>query len=160
MNRCILTLILLILISAGTLYILGHKKKTLEPLTGKCLKGCMPATAITGNCRFLPQPNGKNIYSCPQECVAAAKADTSRAPTGICNYDTDCKYCNKTTLYPDGRPTQRRLGPGGLPPRPPSPWVGPGGLPPINIPSSPFGPGKTNKNVSLCPASTVVIFNS
>ena len=160
MDRCILTLVLLILIASGTLYILTHnkKKKTLESYANQCLKGCQAATAITGNCRFLPQPNGKNIYSCPQECHSL----NINREKNTCTYDTDCKYCNKTTLYPNGHPTNPNtptpaLGPGGTK-RPP--FVGPGGLPPINIPSSPFGPGKTNKNLSLCPASTIDIFNS
>ena len=67
MDRCILTLVLLILISSGTIYILTHnkKKKTLESFSKSCLRGCKPATAISGNCRILPQPNGKNMYSCP-----------------------------------------------------------------------------------------------
>ena len=188
MDRCILTLVLLILIASGTLYILTHnkKKKTLESYANQCLKGCQAATAITGNCRFLPQPNGKNIYSCPQECHSlnlSGRQDT-------CTYDDDCKNCNKTTLYPNGRPTNPNTPPTkppvgppvGPPTRPPvgpptRPPVGPPTSPPVgppvgppgsvpggkmapSLPTSPFSPTKMNKQSSLCPASTIVIFNS
>ena len=152
MDRCILTLVLLILIASGTLYIITHKKNTLEPFSSSCLRGCESATAITDKCRFLPQPNGKNIYSCPQECHALnimRRRDT-------CSYDSDCKNCNKTTLYPNGRPTNPNGPPAGPPSRVPATNM---------VPSSPspyynFSTGKVNKNSSLCPASTIVIFNS
>ena len=57
MDRYILTLILLILIACGTLYIVTRQKNTLESFSHSCLRGCKPATAITGNCNILPQPN-------------------------------------------------------------------------------------------------------
>ena len=175
MDRCILTLVLLILIASGTLYILTHnkKKKTLESYANQCLKGCQAATAITGNCRFLPQPNGKNIYSCPQECHSlnlSGRQDT-------CTYDTDCKYCGQTTMYanggnnnpntpppgpPFGPPPPRKHRPSYPPVRPPygPPGSVPGGKMVPSLPASRFSPKKMNKNASLCPASTIVIFNS
>ncbi len=177
MDRCILTLILLILIASGTLYIITHKKNTLESFSKSCLRGCKPATAITGNCRILPQPNGKNIYSCPQECHSlnlSGRQDT-------CTNDTDCKYCGPTTMYanggnnnpntpPTGPPVGPPVGPPPPPRHPPSyppvgPPIGPPGSVPggkmvPSLPSSHFLPKKMNKQSSLCPASTIVIFNS
>ena len=154
MDRCILTLILLILISSGTLYIITHKKNTLESFSKSCLRGCKPATAITGNCRILPQPNGKNIYSCPQECHSlnlSGRQDT-------CTNDPDCKYCGPTTMYPNGGNNNPNTPPAGPPVGPPGRV--PGGRMAPSIPISPFSTTKTNKQSSLCPASTIVIFNS
>jgi len=150
MDRCILTLILLILIASGTLYIITHKKNTLESFSKSCLRGCKPATAITGNCRILPQPNGKNMYSCPQECPGGGSSGGS----DTCRYDTDCKYCGPTTMYPNGgnsNPNNPPTGP---------PGSVPGGKMVPSLPSSHFLPKKMNKQSSLCPASTIVIFNS
>ena len=173
MDRYILTLILLILIACGTLYIVTRQKNTLESFSHSCLRGCKPATAITGNCNILPQPNGKNIYSCPQECHSlnlSGRQDT-------CTYDTDCKYCGQTTMYanggnnnpntpptgpPFGPPPPRKHRPSYPPVRPPygPPGSVPGGKMVPSLPASRFSPKKMNKNASLCPASTIVIFNS
>ena len=146
MDRSILTLILLILISAGTLYIVVTKKKALEPLTKRCLKGCSPATTITKNCQYFPQPNGKNVYSCPQECHSL----NTHRKKNTCARNTDCKYCNKQLLYPNGQPANNAPSPS---PTPSSPYT----VVP-STPSSHLG-AASSKISSLCPASTIVIFN-
>ena len=158
MDRYILTLVLLILIAAGILYIISHKvKEPLDTLSNRCLKGCQPATVVTGNCELYGKVNNKLIHSCPQECLTE---NLNRLPY-TCSYDGDCKFCKRSLLYSNGRPyypngTPSVPGSRGVPPSavPASPGTPPSA---INLPASPFSPTKTNGSSDLCPASTIII---
>ena len=114
--------------------------------TKRCLKGCSPATTITKNCQYFPQPNGKNVYSCPQECHSLNRS----GGRNTCASNTDCKYCNKQLLNPNGQPANNAPSPS---PSPSSPYT----VVP-STPSSHLG-AASSKISSLCPASTIVIFN-
>jgi len=166
MDRYILSLVLLILIAAGILYIFSRKiKEPLDTLSNKCLKGCQPATVVTGNCQPYGKVNNKLIHSCPQECITE---NLNRLPY-TCSYDGDCKFCKRSLLYSNGRPYYPN-GNGGYPPNGPPSVPGSRGVPPsavpaspgtppssINLPTAAFSPTKNNGASDLCPASTIII---
>ena len=179
-------LVLIILIACGILYICVQKTgESLDAFSNnnhQCLKGCKPATAITGNCTNFTNKRGQPMHSCPQECRGGRGIGFSGANADSCAYDQDCKYCKHDIFNKKGRRLPRRRGGnggGGLgPPGTRGGNIGGGGLGPpgtrggniggdpatwgpplnntLNLPASVITKGNSG---SLCPGSNIFIFD-
>ena len=110
-------LVLIILIACGILYICVQKtEESLDAFSNNnngCMKGCNPATAITGNCTNFRNKRGRPMHSCPQECHGGRGAGFSGTNVDSCAYDQDCRYCKHDIFNKKGRRLPRRGGGGG-----------------------------------------------
>ena len=124
MDRCILTLVLLILIASGTLYIMQHnkKKKTLEPYKNKCSK----PSEKDGDCKPVYQSKTNRKINGVEECRGKLPA-RSLDYAWMCPYswyiDSDRGVCennqkNLAHIRKHGKCPPHNLGPGNNSPSP------------------------------------------